>query len=209
MGTYICLDCQKKLNYLKHDNCLYCGKRSSFGLTHESCKKKYGIDGCMSIFYYNDFLKKLIKAIKYRLAEEVFEELCLVIKPAGLYKLSCLKKINGPFFVQPIPLHDQKLRERGFNQSYLLARFLNSFLDFKIVDDLIRKKSTSAQAQLGKRRERYLNLRGAFKIKEKHIFKKYILVDDVLTTGITLTQAAEVLKKAGAEAIFALSLAKG
>jgi len=209
LGSYICLDCQKKLIYLKQDKCLYCKKQSPFGLTHENCKKEYGLDSCMSFLYYNDFLKKIIKAIKYRLATEVLNDLFLVLKPEEIIKINFFRKINKEIFIQPVPLHPQKLKERGFNQAQLLTNFFNNFIYSKITDDLIRKKTTLAQAQLKKRRERYSNLRGAFKTNKQVTGKSYILVDDVLTTGITMAEAGKALKKAGAKAVFALSLAKG
>lgn len=209
LGSYICLDCQKKLEYINCESCLYCNKKSLFGLTHENCKNKWGLDGAISVFRYNDLLKKIIKTIKYRLATKVFDELCLVLRPDKIVKINFFKTLNKNIFIQPIPLYPAKERERGFNQSYLLSVFWNSFFQFEISSHIIRKKPTLAQAQMIEKRKRFINLRGAFKATAEVYGNNYLLIDDVVTTGITLKEAAKVLKKAGAKTVFALTLAKG
>jgi len=61
LGAYICPKCQKKLVYVEKEVCFFCKKASSFGLTHYFCQKKFSPQGIMTIFYYNDLLKKIIK----------------------------------------------------------------------------------------------------------------------------------------------------
>src|SRR3989344_6005615 len=132
--AYICLKCQKKLSYVRRDNCVYCGKPSLYGLTHYGCKRNRGIEGMICVFYYNNFLKKIIKSIKYRLATEVFRELCLIIEPEKLSKISVLKELKkSDFQLQPIPLHTGRLRIRGFNQAKLVADFFNRFLNLSVL----------------------------------------------------------------------------
>lgn len=214
LGMYICPACEKKLHYIDKDRCLYCGRPSLFGLTHPVCERGRGIDGFLSIFYYNAFLQKIIKTIKYRLAIDVLEDLCNVIKPQTLLKLNFFRKIKkrlGLLYVQSIPLHPLRLRRRGFNQAQLLSEFFQKFLALPLSDVLLRKKATLSQAQLFKDRERFLNMRGAFElVRLKDITQKdFILVDDVLTTGATIKEAGRVLKLKGAGKVFALTLAKG
>ena len=210
LGAYICLNCQKKLNYIKSDFCLYCGKSSLYGFTHPGCRRDFGLDGFMSIFYYNNLLKKIIKSIKYRLAVEVWRELCLVIDPDKLEKIGFYKNSQRKFFLQPVPLHPGRLAARGFNQAKIITQFFNQFLQFPINDDLIRKKDTFSQAQLKSNQERYKNVRGAFAVASPAAAdKNFILIDDVITTGATLKQAAGTLKRAGAGRVYAMTLAKG
>lgn len=110
----------------------------------------------------------------------------------------------------PVPLHPQRLRERGFNQSLLLARHvaksLHMDLDFL---SLRRIKHTPPQASLA-RKDRRHNVRGAFAINDPRPVKgrSILLVDDVVTTGTTLHECARVLKKCGAAQVFGLSLAR-
>ena len=211
LGAYICLNCQKKLSYIKKNLCLYCGKASLYGLTHPGCKRDFGIDGFLSIFYYNNLLKKIIKSIKYRLAVEVWRELCLVIETDKLEKISLYKKnISKKFFLQPIPLYPGRLATRGFNQAKIISQFFNQFLQFPISEYPLRKKDTFSQAQLKTNKDRYKNVQGAFEISSQDISdKNFILIDDVVTTGSTLKEAARTLKRSGAGRVFAITLAKG
>lgn len=212
LGAYICLNCQQKLSYIRSDICLYCGKASLYGLTHPGCRRINGIDGFLSLFYYNNFLKKLIKDIKYRLATEVWQEFCLVVKPEECDKFKQVKNLlGGDLLLAPVPLHPNKLRARGFNQAKIISLFFNRFLHLSQTEPLLRKKDTQAQAQLKKNLDRYLNLRNAFAVLPGSDLsgKKFVLVDDVATTGSTLKEATRALKGAGAKKVYAFVLAKG
>lgn len=212
LGAYICLNCQKKLSYIEKDVCLYCGRASLYGFTHPGCKRQFGVDGFLSIFHYNDLLKKIIKNIKYRLATDVWKELCLIVEPERLSKFRAFKKIlNKTHFLEPIPLHPHKLRSRGFNQAKIIAEFFYQFLQFQLTEYLVRKKDTLSQAQIPGHKQRYENMRGAFAVKsEKEVKgKKFILVDDVLTTGSTIKEAARSLKLSRAKSVFVVTIAKG
>ena len=98
LGNYFCPNCQKKLKPLTKDYCFYCQKPSLYGLTHFGCQKKLGLDGKMSIFYYNPVLKKILKNIKYRLVKEVWNDFSKSIKPEYLYKLDFYKKTGNNYF---------------------------------------------------------------------------------------------------------------
>lgn len=211
LGAYICTNCKKKLSYINQDICLYCGKGSLYGFTHPGCRREKGVDGLLSIFYYNNFLKAIIKNIKYRLATDVWKELCLVIEPDKLSKIKIYKEvIGGDFYIEPVPLHANKLRMRGFNQAKIIALFFNQFIKLTLSSYLLRQKDTLAQAQMKKNKDRYLNTLSAFKALGRDVkSKKFILVDDVITTGSTLKEAARTLKEAGANSVYVLTLAKG
>lgn len=110
----------------------------------------------------------------------------------------------------PVPLHRRRLRERGYNQSALLARELSRLVGVRVDDkSLTRARHTLPQARTGSVAERQRNVIGLFtcnsdKLKER----KILLIDDVTTTGATLDACAEVLKHAGAAAVWGLALAK-
>ncbi len=210
LGVYICPKCRQKLRYVENDTCSYCQRPSFFGLTHPGCQKLHSLDGVVSIFYYNDFLKKIIKSIKYRLATEVWSDFCRIIKPEGLSKISFYKKLADKFFLQPIPLHPSRLKSRGFNQARIIAYYFQGYLSYPLVDWLKRIRPTAAQAQLTKGRMRYRNVNQAFQVNDTAAKgQKIILIDDVMTTGATLKAAASALKKAGAARVYALVIAKG
>ena len=213
LGTYICPKCQRQLRYLDRGSCFYCKKASLYNLTHPNCLKNFNINGVTAIFYYNNFLKKIIKNIKYRLVIETWKDLTRTIEPEAVRQIGFYKRMSKDFFLQPIPLSKRKIRERGFNQAFLITKFFQGFLDFPISDFLVRVKETLPQAELKTKKDRYNNLRGAFKIKPtRHpavAGSKIILVDDVITTGSTAREAAKMLKKAGAAKIYVLAIAKG
>ncbi len=211
IGVYLCSSCQNKLRPIKQDVCLCCKKSSFFGLTHPSCRRKFNIDGLIALYYYSPILKKIIKNIKYRLATEVWQEFYQIIKPEVIKKLGFYKKLSSNFIIQPIPLTKNKYNERGFNQAKIISVFFQKFLNYPIVDLLVRKKETLAQAQLESLGKRYQNVRGAFQVVDKKYLnnKKVILVDDVVTSGSTVKEAARVLKRAGVKKVYVLALAKG
>jgi len=120
--------------------------------------------------------------------------------------------------VLPVPLHPQKLRSRGFNQSYLLIRSWKAVAnamhitlpDIPIQTDvLIRTKATVPQTDLD-RRQRFKNVKGVFSLRfpEKVYGKKLLVVDDVYTTGATVNECARTLLKFGAEQVDVLTLAR-
>jgi len=109
----------------------------------------------------------------------------------------------------PIPLHPVRLRERGFNQSQLIAEILKEDHGLPVITDgLIRLRPTEPQSFLGQK-ERWTNLEGAFTIKCSFNINSnsILLIDDLLTTGATASAAAKVLKDAGAKKVGLLVVA--
>lgn len=212
MGSYLCTSCEEKLKYIQIDRCIYCNKASYRGLTHSGCKRILGIDGCMSIFQYDTLLKKIIKAIKYRLAWDVHYELIRVIRPEFLHKLTFFKEGDHPLSLQPIPLHSLRLNQRGFNYPDLLSTFfLRVIPRSQKVLLLKRVKNTQPQAQLKRRDQKYQNIHGAFGVMNPQFIKgkDFILIDDVVTTGNTIKEACKILKYNGARRVYVVTLARG
>ena len=111
--------------------------------------------------------------------------------------------------IVPVPLHPARLRERGYNQSGLLAEELGRQSRCPVSKGaLLRVRNTKSQTTL-RRKERWTNIRGAFTIKRSSVFKdkKILIVDDLFTTGATTSEAAQVLKQAGARHVVILTLA--
>jgi len=110
----------------------------------------------------------------------------------------------------PVPLHIKKLRERGFNQSLILARAIGEKQQIPVNFSLLKRhKFTETQTGMHKA-ERKQNIKKAFEIsdKEKIAGKDIILVDDVYTTGATVNECAKTLIKAGARKVSVLTLAR-
>jgi ComF family protein len=127
----------------------------------------------------------------------------------ALFAQTCIGELTGSL-VMPVPLHPKRLRTRGFNQSLLLARGVASKtgaeLDFL---SLRRTKFTKPQTELSSE-ERKKNVRKAFEVVKPEVVKKrtILLVDDVATTGSTLNECAKALKRAGADRVLCLVLAR-
>ena len=111
----------------------------------------------------------------------------------------------------PVPLSNYRLKERGFNQSYVLAYDISKSLNIPLIS-ILKKKVKKTQVGLDDKR-RWINIKGTFFIKwGKRQFeindKKILLVDDVFTTGATANECAKVLKKNGAKNVSVLTLAR-
>ena len=110
----------------------------------------------------------------------------------------------------PVPLHPDRLKERGFNQSELLFREPLAALDIPLQGALVRCRATTPQFGLTAA-ERSRNLQGAFALADggEIAGKKVIIVDDIMTTGTTLLECARVLKSAGAVSVMGIVAASG
>ncbi len=131
-------------------------------------------------------------------------------KPLGRLMLMALPVSLAIDLVIPVPLHPTRLREREFNQSLLLADQVATHLHLPLsFTNLVRTVPSEPQSTLS-RKDRIKNLRQAFAVRHpKQVAQKRILlIDDVFTTGTTVNECAKVLRKAGAEAVFVLTLAR-
>jgi len=170
----------------------------------------YSLEKIVTVFDYKQpLLKKAIKSFKYspydinilkRLSPLVIK--CLKQSPLALNYLN-----KNKFILVPIPLSRQKLAKRGFNQANLIAQELATMFNWPLKKSLKKVKNTPSQTNLG-REQRKLNVQNVFKTQGK-IESNIILIDDILTTGATLEQAAKVLYQAGAKKIWAIVLAQG
>jgi len=155
---------------------------------------------------YEGPLLDAIHLFKYHQNVAVGEELGRMMALAAYDSLS----IGAYSLIVPVPLHPKRLRERGFNQSLILARQVAKRhaipLDFQT---LRRRVHTEAQVRLAGK-ERTTNVRGAFAVKDRSRIEseKILLIDDVYTTGSTAMECSRVLMRNGAREVAVLTLAK-
>lgn len=209
-GTYdhwICNQCHTTLPILTEQHCPLCKKHTTNnGETCFACSQKiHDIDGVFVASYYNDkLLKKAIHYYKYRFVHELSEPLSLLLAQS-LHNST----LPSPDMIIPVPLHQRRLRWRGFNQSEKLAQKIDLRIPV-ITDILLRVRYTKPQVRAGNKKRRKDNLSNAFyvhdakKIKQKNI----LLIDDIMTTGTTLRECASALKRAGAKNVHCLILAR-
>lgn len=190
--------------------CLVCNKNSLDGLTHPGCRTEYSIDGAFSAIAYKGIVKKLIYNFKYKPFLSDLNKILTELFYESIIQQEIFKKAydSKPTLV-PIPLHKKRLRRRGYNHSQILADGLSKKLDLKLVENLERIKDTKSQFGL-KLKDRKENLKGAFTLNTKYkIYDTNVfLVDDILTTGSTLLEAAKILKKNGVKKVWGLTLAR-
>lgn len=156
-----------------------------------------------SAYTYDGAVLEAIHKLKYR------GKVTLACPLGALIAGAAILPEAAPDLIVPVPLHKKRLRHRGFNQSLLLSREVSKALCVPLdYINLKRVRETEQQINLTAL-ERVRNVSGAFEAGRTEIFKgkKVLLVDDVFTTGATITECSRVLKKAGAT-VFALTLAR-
>jgi len=117
---------------------------------------------------------------------------------------------GAPALLVPVPLHPRRERERGFNQASLLARRLGRAWRVPVRDDVVvRAVATPSQTELDARARR-ANVRDAFRLRRPEVIagRHVVLVDDILTTGATLSECARCLRAGGAATVGALTVAR-
>jgi competence protein ComFC len=148
-------------------------------------------------------MRQAIYELKYRNLRALAAPLAKL-----MYDYLVTNPLPGEFLV-PVPLHRKRWRERGYNQSSLLARELGRLTGLPVVDDcLTRRQHAPPQARSGSARERQSNVAGAFTCGDGRLKgKPVLLIDDVATSGATLNACAGALKSAGAVSVWGLVMA--
>jgi len=206
----VCEDCWKALALLPSPYCPYCMSFLEDEITNHQCAylrrpKDRRILAVRSLGTFDDHYQKLIHRLKYDKKIHLGKRLAQMLGES----ISQEKDFAGCDMVIPVPLHRARQRERGFNQSEVLAEGISQATGLPLVKDVLkRKKNTKDQTYLNVQ-QRAENVRGAFVVTqpERISDKNVILVDDVMTTGATLNECARVLLDSGAENIFAVTLA--
>ncbi len=206
----LCSECLDQIERIGTSRCAVCGKKLDGGVPDRRCgdciRHQPAFAQARAFAKYQDPMKSIIHRFKYS---------------RGFYFLDWMadslvrvyeREFNAERFdlIIPIPLHWVRVLKRGYNQALILARPLSGKLGIPIAPGaLIRTRNTEPQAGLSaaKRKE---NLKNSFRVKSAKRIKgkNILLIDDVITTGTTINEAAKTLRKAGAEKVCALALAR-
>lgn len=151
---------------------------------------------------YDGPLRKALAALKYTGVRRVAAPLADLALPA----LTRVRAIAGKAALVPVPIHAERRAARGYNQAELLAAELARRSGLPVADPLARTHATTKQHRLN-RTARLANLRGAFVVRGR-VPRTVILVDDIVTTSATLEACAVVLRDAGCEAVYGVSVAR-
>jgi competence protein ComFC len=205
----ICHTCEGKLERIEGETCRICSrplhlldeKFRNGDLCHdcirweEDPEWKSFLEKNNSLFLYNDFLKEVIAKFKFR-GDYVLAKVFVVFFKKELTKMAA-------DLLVPIPLSEQRMYERGFNQATAIL-IESGFAPSEILSRIHSEKQSK------KSRSERIHLSQVFKVDPNHNLEgqRIVLIDDIYTTGSTLRHAAKLLKGAGAESVQSLTLAR-
>ena len=199
----LCEHCRLLLLTSELDVCPGCGRPCADAAEGcGRCKYEFCLSRTRAVGLYKEPFLNLVHALKY-------SEKTILVGPLGQALAALLSQdteLASADCLCPVPLHPAKLRERGFNQSALLAREVAKATGIPLLDGLARVRNTGSQTRQPDYAAKLENVRDAFRVKPASDFqdKRVILVDDVTTTGSTLDAAARPLLAAGASVVMGL-----
>ncbi len=204
-GELICSSCQINLPRIMPPVCPKCGRPQSSNILCPDCVKRQSyVDGIRSPYRFEGLIRQAIHQFKYRNLRSLATLLAQLMN-------NYLKTYSVPGNILiPVPIHNKRIRERGYNQSLLLARKLGKLTDLPVIENyLIRQIQSPPQARSASVEERHRNVADAFICNDSGLRdRQVLLIDDVATSGATLDACAKVLKATGASSVWGLTLAR-
>jgi len=201
----LCAECKDRMELNDGAACRVCGEPidgaspQDFRLCGECRINPPPFDQTLFSLYYEENTKKLIRQFKFR-GKAGLAGAIAALMSARLNRELDMETVD---IVIPLPLHFLRLFKRGYNQSYLLAGRIAKTFGLPLGWDVLVKTKNSAPQSLLKKSERQKNIRKVFAVVRPETVsgKNVLLVDDLMTTGATLREAAGALKKAGARTV--------
>jgi competence protein ComFC len=207
--SIVCGRCERKIEVLKDSYCIVCDRKSSEGKTHESCVRAHTPSQLISIFNYRLVVRDIIRKSKYYKKEFAAFKF-LILYGANLLDSSLKKTLKG-YTMLAVPPNPKNYRKRGFNQSDLILQEFSKKLGLRKVKGLLfREKRSSAQYSYN-RHDRFKAVNGVFKLKDRIRGlegKRFLIVDDIITSGATLLEMSKILYKNGARDVKCLTISK-
>ena len=206
-GVWICDGCSERFQKWSMRGCCVCKKNSEHLLCGD-CAEHAPVSFLFSAYSYTDpFVKKTVHTLKYEYVSEIARSMGILL--AHRYRDVRHSFISDAYIV-PVPIHVKRFRDRGFNQSELIARAFAGVVNAVCVCNALKRTvHTQSQVDLSAS-ERSENVAGAFAIGDiSTIYGKTVyLIDDVCTTGATLLEAARILRGAGVKDIIGVVFAR-
>jgi len=212
---YICDKCWEDIELITMPYCDICGRLMIPNAMLTRPDGTYICRWCLrsppefsrvrSIAYYDEAIREAIILFKRRkvMAKHLAE---LIAEHAPT-----LLDFSEYDYIVPVPLHKKRYRERGYNQAELLAKSMEKLAQTPVLtNNIIRIKYTEQQRKFKSRKEKSENVRGVFSVKHPKEIKDstILLVDDVLTTGSTVSEIAETMLNAGANRVDVFTIAR-
>lgn len=203
VGSRWCSDCQRRVNILDGFLCDICGlPRDQAGVCDACLTDRPHFRALRAWAVFDEPVQTALHKLKYRRDISMGDSLALQM-------MTFVKDLNWQIdMIVPIPLGRQRLKERGYNQVTMIAKPLALALNIRYApNELVRRKETRSQVGLT-RAERKANMHQAFQAGAGVIGKTILVMDDVSTTGSTLSSSAEALSSSGAKDVYALTVAR-
>lgn len=204
----ICKVCRKKVKYLTGPKCFRCGKKLNDPEKEycEDCRKRDHIYTAGRALYEYESIAPSLYRFKYQGRQEYGAFFAQELA----YFLGDFIREIGPDGLIPVPMYPAKERRRGYNQAKVLALELGKQTGIPVYDGMVRRQVNTKALKLLNSEERLNNLKKAFIIDQNGVkLCKAIIIDDIYTTGSTIDSIAAVLRRAGCEEIYFLTLAIG
>ena len=208
-GTWLCGKCDEAWPFYAQ-RCLVCEKERVRGITCDSCSKKTPIAGLVSVGHYQfPALRRGVHWLKFKGVRPIAPTLAGLLASRLIF-MAPFEELSRQALMVPMPLHAWRHKKRGFNQSEDVAQALSALTGITSLPLLKRHRATFAQSKLPQDL-RIKNVHQAFALQQPIPpgVKTIILLDDVATTGSTLTAAAEALRRHFSGVIWAATIARG
>lgn len=200
--AFVCSECLPTLPFLKGRQCEKCGEPISIDKFCDRCAStNFPFKKVISPFAYSGIVAYAIRKLKYSNRKNFAEFLS-----AYMAKVFLSHAIKCDFAIA-VPLCSVRLKQRGYNQAEVLAKAFCKRAKIKLENNVLaRTKTTPSQTSLDFA-ERLANMKDSFEVVNKDLVanKTILIIDDVFTTGATITECANALKSAGAKEVFAIT----
>lgn len=196
------------------NRCPYCNKViNKEEISCRKCRKHFpkyvqaryttGLNQCISSLPYVGIFSNAVKFFKFN-GKKGYSH------PLGKLMAKDIKREYADIyfdFITAVPLHKKRFEDRGYNQSEILAKVISKEIKVPYIETLIKKRNNKVQHTLTAK-EREANVKGAYKVITKDIIKdkNILIIDDIITTGYTLTECTDMLLKAGAKSVYSATL---
>jgi ComF family protein len=204
-GSYICEKCDTIIDLQELKNrCKFCGtKLFDKNRVCEKCKKEKK--------YYDEFIyfSEYEYVLKNKILEYKFNDKKYLKDFFAQELAKCLQNVQADYIIG-VPISKKRLKERGYNQTNLIAKELSKILGIEYISEMLVKiKDTERQSELSKS-ERKINVKNSFRVTDIYNIegKKILLIDDIFTTGATVNECSKTLKKAGAKQVIIATVLK-
>ncbi|MCR5501381.1 MAG: ComF family protein [Lachnospiraceae bacterium] len=204
---YVCRDCAKKLVYIREPFCAKCGRALSKPAEYcrDCANRRHAFQKGEAVFDYGSISESL-----FRFKNKGRAEYARFYAKAIYETRKDFIRAISPDVLIPVPIHESRLRKRGYNQAEEIAKILGELSGIPVETGLVRRTRKTAPLKSLTLKERQNNLKNAFNIRENDVkLKTVMLIDDIYTTGSTLDEISRILKERFSCEVFFLTVTIG